>query len=304
MVRSVLVGALLIAIGAAAASFLWSRSVSTESGRVVVSAVHTDLATTRGFSAVGEPANGSATRGELEQRLARLETRLAEEAAERQRLQERFDAVSAQLAALAGDGSAIARSQSDIPHATAETAANDAQLASPIDYSKSAMERALTAAGLGPDAAADIKRRQDELAMSEMYLRDQATREQWLNTPRFNEEMAAIDAQRTSVRTEIGDDAYDRYLFALGQNNRVRVDDVLLQSPAADAGLQTGDMIVRYGDARIFAPDELVAQTRDGTVGETVRLEIIRNGERLEVDVPRGPLGLRIAAAQDTPSAS
>ena len=299
MVRSVLVGALLISLGVAVASFVFARRASTEPQREPASAGHTDLAAARGFSAVGESLYSGAMRGELEQRLARLESRLAEEAAERRQLQERFDAVAAQLALATGGAAAT-----DAPLATVETAGGGATPANDIDYSKSAMERALTAAGVDAAAAADIKRRHDELAMSEMYLRDQATREQWLNTPRFNEEMAAIDAQRTSVRADIGDDAYDRYLYAMGQPNRVRVDDVMLQSPAAEAGLQTGDMIVRYGDARIFAPDELVAQTRDGTAGESVRLEIVRNGERLEVEVPRGPLGLRIAATQDTPPAS
>jgi S1-C subfamily serine protease len=125
-----------------------------------------------------------------------------------------------------------------------------------------------------------------------------------LDSPRFAEEMAALQSRRVSVRDEIGDDAYDRYLYAMGQLNRVRVDDVLSESPAAQAGLQAGDMIVRYGDSRIFAPDELVAQTRGGTLGEFVQLEIIRQGQRLALEVPRGPLGLRIDAAQGPPDAS
>ena len=176
--------------------------------------------------------------------------------------------------------------------------------ATAVDYSKSAMERALAAAGLDPGSAEDIKRRSDDLTMQEMELRDRATREQWLDTPRFTEEMAAIDAQKPSIRNEIGDEAYDRYLYAMGQPNRVRVDDVMLDSPAEQAGLQSGDMILSYGDARIFAPGELVAQTRTGTLGESVQLEVVRNGQQLQIDVPRGPLGLRIAATQDTPGRS
>jgi C-terminal processing protease CtpA/Prc len=182
--------------------------------------------------------------------------------------------------------------------------ADGAADATAVDASTSAVERALAAAGVDAATAADIKRRRDELIMSEMYLRDRATREQWLDSPRFTAEMAAIDAQRTSIRDEVGDEAYDRYLFALGQTNRVRIDDVLAQSPAAQAGLQTGDVIVRYGDTRIFAPEELVAETRAGAAGETVRLQVVRNGEQVELEVPRGPLGLMIAATQGTPDAS
>jgi S1-C subfamily serine protease len=138
--------------------------------------------------------------------------------------------------------------------------------------------------------------------MQEIYLRNQATREQWLDSPRFAQELAQIEAQRTSVREQIGDDAYDRYLFALGNPNRVRVEEVLLDSEAAQVGLQAGDMILRYGDSRIFAPDELVTGTHSGTAGEAVQLDIIRNGERFQVEVPRGPLGLHVAATRGAPA--
>jgi C-terminal processing protease CtpA/Prc len=236
-----------------------------------------------------------------------LESRLANETAQRQRLAERLDEIGAQLAARGGDTGASASAADADPAVTADSApvaAQDGTVAGGDGAARSAMERALIAAGLDAASAGEIKRRHDELAMSEMYLRDQAAREQWLDSDRFTQEMAALDAQRTSVRDEIGDDAYDRYLYALGETNRVRVDDVLAQSPASAAGLLAGDIIVRYADARIFAPGELVAQTRDGTAGETVRLEIVRNGKRLEIEVPRGPLGLRIAGTQASPAQS
>src|SRR6185503_18726943 len=120
---------------------------------------------------------------------------------------------------------------------------------------------------------AEIKRRGDEVTMSEIYLRDLAAREGWVDTPRFNEEMAEINKQRTSVREEVGDDAYDRYLAALNQPNRVAIEDVLLDSPAAAVGLQAGDLVLRYGEARVFEPSELVMATRGGVSGEPVRME-------------------------------
>lgn len=303
MIRSVLVGALLVAIGAAAASLVMARR--TPAPQQYADTTASAAPGTRAVDVVGQRVDGDWRRAELEQRVARLESKLAEAATERRRLQEQLDTVVAQLSPHAGgtNESEAAGVKAEETSAAAEAPAGAGANAA-IDYSKSAMERALAAAGLDASTAADIKLRHDTLAMNEMYLRDQATREQWVDTPRFAEEMSAIDSQRTSIRDEIGDDAYDRYLFALGQTNRVRIDDVMAQSPAAQAGLQTGDMIVSYGDTRVFGPDELVAQTRDGTAGESVRLEIIRNGQRLAVDVPRGPLGLRIAATQDTPGAS
>ena len=169
------------------------------------------------------------------------------------------------------------------------------------DYSKSAMERALIAGGLDPNTAADVKHKSDQLQMAQMYLRDQATREEWLDTPRYQEEVAALEAQQVSIRDELGEEGYDQYLFSLGQTNRIRIDDVMSGSPAADAGLEVGDMILRYGDTRVFAPDELVAQTTAGQPGEMVRLVVIRQGNLISIDVPRGPLGLRINAAQAMP---
>ena len=301
MVRRVLTTILLLAVGAAAATWFGSGKTPPEPlapPRLAAAPVG------RGFPAAARDTRSDQP-GDLASRVRELEERLAREAADRQRLQARLDEVTTQLAALG-------RAPGAAPAAAAPAAAPVVAAAEPepasdvpqIDYSKSEMERALIAAGLDANAAADVKRHGDSLAMAEMYVRDQATRENWLDTPRFQEEMAAIEEQRYSIRDQLGDDAYDRYLYALGQTNRVRVDDVMSDSPAADAGLQTGDMILRYGDARVFAPDELVAQTRQGNPGEVVRLVVIRQGELLTVDVPRGPLGLRIAATQSTPRSS
>ena len=109
------------------------------------------------------------------------------------------------------------------------------------------------------------------------------------------------ERQRTSIRDEIGDEAYDRYLAALDHPNRVAVDAVLLESAAAVAGLQAGDVVLRYGETRIFSLDDLVAATRGGIAGETVRVAILRQGRRFEIEVPRGPLGVRIAASRGDP---
>jgi hypothetical protein len=310
MIRSALFGALLAAIGAVAASLALSWRTAPDPSPVRDGAAVSALSAARPAVSEGRrPPRGFGVardrpRSALEQRVRELESRVAEEAAERQRLRERVDTLSARLSDLGGGSSGTSTAGAIPPSEAAQPPADDAPGAAAVAPPKSAMERALTAAGLDPESAEDIKRRNDDVTMQEMELRDRATREQWLDTPRFAEEMTALEAQKPSIRDEIGDDAYDRYLYAMGRPNRVRVDDVMLESPAEQAGLQSGDMIVRYGDARVFAPGELVAETRSGTLGETVRLEVIRNGERLEIDVPRGPLGVRIAATQDTPGAS
>ncbi len=248
-------------------------------------------------------------RSTAERRAQTLEARLAEQVERTAALEARVAELSREVEQLASRGPAADRAESEIPTAgTATAAAPPAVPPAPparevVDYSKSRVQRALEAAGLDEDTAESIKLRNDRLAMTEMYLRDQATREGWLDTERFREEMAAVDSQRTSIRDELGDDGYDRYLFSLGQTNRVIVQDVMLESVAESVGLKTGDLIVRYGDTRVFQPDELVAQTRQGAIGDGTTIEVIRNRERFEIDVPRGPLGVRIGRAQDDPDA-
>jgi hypothetical protein len=240
---------------------------------------------------------------ELARQVATLTGKLAVEAAERRRLEERLESFTTELAAL-GDSKvqvALTAKAGPTPADIQPTRPNAPEPAPGNTSATTTMERALLAAGTDAATAADIKQRNDDLALAAMYLRDRATREHWADTPRFEEEMAAIEGQRTSIREEIGDDGYDRYLAALGEPNRVRVEDVMTESSAARVGLQQGDVVLRYGDARIFTPGDLVNATRGGTAGEMTQVEILRQGQVLDVEVPRGPLGLRIAASQAVP---
>jgi serine protease Do len=63
--------------------------------------------------------------------------------------------------------------------------------------------------------------------------------------------------------------------------------------PAAEAGIQPGDVIVRYNEKPIDESDELVALVTRTDPGTTVPVEIVRNGERrtLRVEVARLELG-------------
>jgi S1-C subfamily serine protease len=65
----------------------------------------------------------------------------------------------------------------------------------------------------------------------------------------------------------------------------VEVQSVESNSPAARAGLQDGDLIVRFGDTAIEGTDELHRVLRTWTAGNQVRLKIIRRGTALEIAV-------------------
>ncbi len=245
----------------------------------------------------------------LKRQLDLLAAKLASEADQRRRLEQRLEVFVTELAVLRSSGHETPQMVASQPASVAAAPTTDAAPSGAVDpasapeavTSVTSMERALLTAGIDATSATEIRRRRDELALSEIYLRNQAEREGWLDTPDFAAKMAEIDRQRTSIRDDIGDEAYDRYLAALEQPNRVAVNEVMLESPAAAAGIQAGDVVLRYGDTRIFAPNELVTATRSGTAGETVQVEIIRQGQRFEVAVPRGPLGVSIAASRGDP---
>lgn len=152
---------------------------------------------------------------------------------------------------------------------------------------------ALQAGGFSEGEAERLRERWETSEMERLYLRDRATREGWLATPRYAEEIRALSARSDGLRDELGEDRYDWFLYASGQFNRVLVADVLAGSPAREAGLQRGDALLRYGEARVFEPNALQRETTLGTAGESVRVEVQRGGERRVVVLPRGPIGVR-----------
>ncbi len=155
----------------------------------------------------------------------------------------------------------------------------------------SSIEERLLLAGFDPDLARTVRQREDERQMKELYLRDQATREGWLNSQRYQQEIQELRTSGATIRQELGDDRYDQYLYAMGRPNRIGVDRVLKTSPAQQSGLREGDSIVAYDGERIFSVQELIAYETRGKAGETVTMEVIRDGRRVQIYVPRGPLG-------------
>jgi len=94
------------------------------------------------------------------------------------------------------------------------------------------------------------------------------------------------------MRQELGDDAYARYLEAQGQPTSIQISSVLEGSPGSTAGLQPGDALLSYNGKRVFDVVDLRRQTMQGNPGEDVVVEIERNGTRMQLTVPRGPIGI------------
>ncbi len=189
---------------------------------------------------------------------------------------------------------------------TKETGALAIHSPSTVDTPVSAMSPAVTTqtlvkAGINELLAADIVRRRNEIDMRTLELRDRASREGYLNTGRYTRELNELREQDTSLREEIGDDYYDSYLYASGQSNRVRVASVMMGSPAEMSGMNDGDMILNYDNKRMFNWNELQDATSLGERGEYVNVTVLRNGQQLNLWIPRGPLGIRLGTARVKP---
>lgn len=159
----------------------------------------------------------------------------------------------------------------------------------------------LVKAGIDPVVAADIVRRKNDVDLQLLELRDRAMREGYLGTGRYQRELNALMAENVVLRDEIGDDAYDRYLFATGQHNRVKIASVMMGSPAEQAGLKSGDMILSYNDKPMFKWNELQDATTKGERGEYVNVSVMRNGQLMNMWLPRGPLGVRLGTIRVRP---
>lgn len=153
------------------------------------------------------------------------------------------------------------------------------------DFSGKYTER-LLAAGFTAERIAWIERRTDELKLAVIRAEHEA-------------ELEGREATRAEtltpaivLRSEMGDVEYERYLRAIGAPTTVPVHGVLAGSSAATAGLLNGDEIVAYDGSRVFNLPELQLLTLSGIQGETVIVEVIRNGSRFQLALPRGPLGI------------
>jgi S1-C subfamily serine protease len=70
-----------------------------------------------------------------------------------------------------------------------------------------------------------------------------------------------------------------------GATDGAQVQNVTANGPAAVAGIIEGDVIVKVGDRPIAGADELVVAVRERQPGETVPVELVREGRPLTLSV-------------------
>lgn len=149
--------------------------------------------------------------------------------------------------------------------------------------------------------AEDIVWREGRIELDRLNLRDQASREGWMGSDRYREALNAMSEEGSSLREEIGDSAWDRYLYLTGEDNRVAVSSVIPGSAAEAAGLQPGDLIESYAGGQPFGYNDLRQATIEGEKGELVAVRIRRRDRLIDAWVPRGPLGVRLGMTRAEP---
>jgi hypothetical protein len=288
LVTGLLAGVLVWGPGAEFVTALTAPSASTPGNLGIgeLPATRATADTVASDAGAPPPATGEAAQRGLRESLSREIARSAALGAELEELRRQLEAA----AAAAGDP--------DSEHGTAESVATDGEGASAegaID------ESVLLAAGFEPREVADVRQRLEEIELERLFVRDQASREGWLQTQRFWDEAVRLSRQQLELRDEYGDDAYDWILYAMGSDNRVVANGVIQDSPAFQVGLEAGDVIVAYGGQRILSSHELQRVVLEGRPGDHVALDIERNGEPMRFYFAVGPIGIRLGTIRQAP---
>lgn len=143
----------------------------------------------------------------------------------------------------------------------------------------------LVQAGFTPERAQWIARRMEELQVAQMQAQYDAQR--------TGQRGQAVDPE-LALRKEMGDAEFERYLKATGRPTEVQVAEVLATSAAERSGIKAGDQIVSYNGTRVFDSRELNSLTMNAAAGQSVMVEVKRDGQTVQVSVPSGPLGVSV----------
>jgi len=232
----------------------------------------------------------------LQRRLYLLENQLKEERAERIALQTQLPRQRKPNTARLTEG--LSQSNPELDTSTEHDDQDPALKESSQDTNNNSVRRQrqsrfdpdfrqkiLTANGFNNEEAAWIIQQQSEAILDSLNAQYQAQREAF-------EQGQNNLSQSDRLRERIGDDAFEKYLEANNRATSVSVGSIINRSPAQNAGLQAGDHIIAYAGKRVFNIRDLNRQTLQGNVGESVLIEVERDGNPIQLTIPRGPVGV------------
>ena len=230
----------------------------------------------------------------LTSRLERLEANVAALVARNVELESRLERLDGLLEAAGADSNRYDSSVEGQARAVAETRREGPATADGEPgrrFRNRDLGSALTSAGFSDADAERIETRIEQLRLEAMQSRYDALRS---GEPEAEIQARLQELQRTDVmlRAELGDADYERYLAATGRSTSVGVGAVIPSSAAETAGIRPGDEIRTYGGERVFDTRDLNRLLLEGEPGEPVLVDIVRDGQPMQVVIPRGPLGI------------
>ncbi len=222
----------------------------------------------------------------LTERVELLESALADEIALRQTLQSELVAITDQLAGFEIADAASESQDERRPEEFVRAALQERVAERFGDRRNNDPDRRLNQlveAGFSPGQAQHITERESELRLEALYVQYDAVRE--------GEPFDRFDPQ-DQLRQELGDSSYERYLSATGQSTSVGVQQVMAGSAGQAAGLKSGDEVIAYAGERVYSVSDLNEVILQGAPGQTVVVDVLRDGQQIQVYVPRGPIGI------------
>ena len=226
--------------------------------------------------------------------IAGLNRLLQNEIKARQNLGQRVETLVQQMNSLRNDLQSSERAISS------EQGGDDRESDLPVSYQGGFNEQALIDRGMNSSQASELKIYYEQLEMDRLYLRDQSIRESW-GREKLAEAMQALESREDDLKSQLGESTYDAYLYAAGRSNRVEVTSVLEKGQAGMAGIMSGDQITRYDNQRIYNGFDLREATASGNIGDSVEVEIVRDGRTMQFYLVRGPLGIRMNSVSAAP---
>jgi len=230
-----------------------------------------------------------------DERVAALERIVAEERAARLVLEEQLQGLYAQLERL--NVPELQAFLDGLHRQAARQPPQEAGAADPREFRRLAIQemrdyadlrrRQLVQGGFSEARAGQILDLEDRIRMQALQAEYDARRQ----GESYNAWQQASEYQ-SALRDTLGDADYEKYLTANGATASIIVGQVLNSSPASRAGLQPGDEIVSYDGNRVFNLNELREMAFEGDPGEDVIVDIERDGQRMQLVLPRGPLGI------------
>lgn len=163
-------------------------------------------------------------------------------------------------------------------------------------------QQLLVESGIAPDTADDLLRKISAQNFRRLELQNLISRSQGPERQTYQEQLRQLNRNRLSLRTEMGDEVYNRYLYASGQNNRMQVRTVMSASPAETAGFETGDIILRYDNQQVLNWQDIRKATMQGEIGSFTQVEILRNNTPMTLTVARGTLGVELDGVRLEPT--